>query len=183
MHVKGSRYRAHPTARRLAWAALAACVAFAATDAVSRFRHPHWVRRADGAVMLSRGTLTVIAIHDDSASVIQPAPGLAWERLPSGYGIGSSGVPDAKMVLPCLKINRDRGTGVLQWSVTTVTLSWLWSMLAIVAVAGLFLTRRFRAGPCPRCGYSLAGLPADNPRCPECGGAPPQPSAAATTPP
>jgi len=148
----------------------------AGADVVTHFRHAAWVRPTSFAFFATDGRLVAILVHDETSRVMRPPSGLDWATRPPGYAVGSSSVPKSESILSVIKTTRDRATGALQWSVTTVRLVWGWAVLLGAGMVGLVLTRRTRAGLCTACGYPLAGLSAETTRCPECGGPIAQPA-------
>lgn len=167
--MKPRSRRAHPKARAVAWALVAAGLLAAGADWLSRVRSAAFISPGAGGVLLSDGALQVMLVLTRTTRIVQPAPGWTWGRQPAGYGVASQGTAVEGEFAGFARTIRDQGTGKLQWVMLTGRPSWFWHGALPVGIVGLLLTRRLRAGICQSCGYALEGLPAGTPRCPECG--------------
>lgn len=116
---------------------------------VIMYNHPWMVGTRAGGIDIAR----------DSVTMYRMPPGWYATRR-------TDGVP--RMWRPTLEVGANRlHTEVPFWLPAIFTLSASLGAWRLETLA----RRRERAGACPRCRYSRAGLPAISP-CPECGAAP-----------
>lgn len=93
-----------------------------------------------------------------------------WRRQWQGFVALASGV--LLVVTLAMLDRRLREWGGERGSGFTSLQFLLWVESGIIALVGLFicvLPKGYAKVPCRKCGYELAGLEQENPRCPECG--------------